>query len=419
MPRKCILLLLDGLGDRSFAELNNQTPLQAAKTPNLDKLSKLGSNGLFHASSLGEPLPSEFAHLIMFGYKPNDYPGRGPLEALGYDLEIKQNEVAMLARFIEVSNDKQHYTVINRWPELPEEILSDFRDKISNYNSTNLIYQRSEKTFGVMKLTKQYSAEITDTDPIIEGLPLYKCQSISNAINPVTAQITADYINRFTAWCLQNMTYQNRTFTIAIQRSGKLSKLKSFYETNGLQGASISSGKIYKGIAKYSQMNYIPVKDSDDIAADYIERIQLALENLQTNDFIHVHTKMPDKAGHKKDPIFKKHVIEQLDIAIGDMLPKLINDEILLVVSADHSTPSCGEMLHSGEPVPVIFVGSEVRIDLVKKFSEIHAANGCMGLMRGGELFAMILNYLDRARLYGFQENPENKQYWPSKGLPF
>ena len=65
---KILLVLLDGLGDRSYAELNDQTPLQAAAVPNLDRLAALGGNGMFHASFPGECLPSEMAHFLMFGY---------------------------------------------------------------------------------------------------------------------------------------------------------------------------------------------------------------------------------------------------------------------------------------------------------------------------------------------------------------
>ncbi|MDD4456174.1 MAG: phosphoglycerate mutase, partial [Syntrophotalea acetylenica] len=65
---RCILLLLDGLGDRSHPQLDHRTPLQAASTPNLDKIASLGMNGLFHSHLQGTALPSELAHFLMFGY---------------------------------------------------------------------------------------------------------------------------------------------------------------------------------------------------------------------------------------------------------------------------------------------------------------------------------------------------------------
>ncbi|MRR37801.1 phosphoglycerate mutase, partial [bacterium] len=80
---RCILLLLDGLGDRSHPVLHGKTPLQTAHTPNLDHIASIGMNGLFHAHLQGTALPSELAHFLMFGYRMEEFPGRGVVEALG------------------------------------------------------------------------------------------------------------------------------------------------------------------------------------------------------------------------------------------------------------------------------------------------------------------------------------------------
>ncbi|MFO7896770.1 MAG: alkaline phosphatase family protein [Candidatus Cloacimonadales bacterium] len=418
MAKKCILLLLDGLGDRAFACLQGQTPLQAAATPNLDQLAARGSNGLYHASKLGEPLPSEYAHLIMFGYQEKDYPGRGPLEALGHDLPLQLTDVAFLARFVEIQAQEDHFIVSNRWPQLPEEVIKQFCEKINQHDPASMSYKRMKKTFGILKFAHTFSDKITDTDPIIEGLPLYKAQPLWEQRTDQKVFKTTRYLNKLSRWCLDNLQYEGKTYALATQRSGKLLKIPGFYQTNGLQGLSISSGKIYKGLAQYIQIDFLEVTDSDDACQDYQERIQMAITNLEKYSFIHVHTKLPDKAAHQKDAKLKKDMIEQLDKAIGKMLPQLLQKDILLVISADHSTPSCGEMLHSGEPVPLIFVGENVRRDLVKQYDEVSAACGCLGLMRGGEFMEMILNYLDKARLYGFRETQKKRKYWPASSQP-
>ena len=81
--RRCILVILDGLGDHGHAVFDGQTPLQAASTPNLDRLAALGMNGLYHSYLQGVAMPSEIAHFLMFGYDLADFPGRGYLEAEG------------------------------------------------------------------------------------------------------------------------------------------------------------------------------------------------------------------------------------------------------------------------------------------------------------------------------------------------
>ena len=83
MTKKCIMILLDGVGDRSYPELNNRTPLQAARTPFIDQFVRGGASGLYHAGLLGQAFPSETAHFAIFGYDIEGFPGRGALEALG------------------------------------------------------------------------------------------------------------------------------------------------------------------------------------------------------------------------------------------------------------------------------------------------------------------------------------------------
>jgi 2,3-bisphosphoglycerate-independent phosphoglycerate mutase len=89
------------------------------------------------------------------------------------------------------------------------------------------------------------------------------------------------------------------------------------------------------------------------------------------------------------------------------------------VVTADHSTPSISPLIHSGEPVPVILTGPNVRRDKVGVFDEISAAEGCLGLIRGQELMYMILNYSDRAVLHGHQMGTIKRPYFPDSYRPF
>jgi 2,3-bisphosphoglycerate-independent phosphoglycerate mutase len=103
--KRLILLLLDGLGDRSFTELGGRTLLRAAATPTLDRLAATGANGLFHPARPGLALPSELAHFIIFGYPAEWFPGRGPLEALGAGIDLPPGAVAILAHLAGVEPD--------------------------------------------------------------------------------------------------------------------------------------------------------------------------------------------------------------------------------------------------------------------------------------------------------------------------
>ena len=100
--KRCILILLDGLGDRAYVDLHNRTPLQAAHTPHLDLLAQKGANGLFHSDQYGLALPSENAHFSIFGYEEEKFPGRGMLEALGAGIPLDPGDIPMLAHFVSI-----------------------------------------------------------------------------------------------------------------------------------------------------------------------------------------------------------------------------------------------------------------------------------------------------------------------------
>ena len=116
----------------------------------------------------------------------------------------------------------------------------------------------------------------------------------------------------------------------------------------------------------------------------------------------------------------EKEVIEALDKGIASVIgPLMTNPELLLIVTADHSTPSSGSLIHSGETVPLIMYGEGVRRDEVQRFDEISAAAGALGSVRGKELMYLVLNHLERAKLQGLMDAPRDQPFWPGDYEPF
>jgi len=165
-------------------------------------------------------------------------------------------------------------------------------------------------------------------------------------------------------------------------------------------------------------MEIVPVEDTDRPEVDLRERLKLA-KRAKNYDFIYVHTKAPDEAAHTKDPLIKRDVITALDRALGFAIKEIVPDpETLLVVTADHATNSDGEMIHSGETVPLMMVGKYTRRDHVTQFHEVSCAQGALGLVRGGELMWLILNFLDRGKLYGLMDSPRDQPFFPGNYKP-
>ncbi|MCJ7774707.1 MAG: alkaline phosphatase family protein [Desulfobacterales bacterium] len=433
MPSKCILILLDGLGDRSYEQLGHKTPLQAAKTPVLDRLTKLGANGLFHPTFQGQALPSENAHFMIFGHDMKDFPGRGALEALGYDVKLGENDVALLSHFVDLSESNGYFILNNNKPVLPAQEVAELTKAVKEFNAEGVTirFNPTGGIRGILTFSGDVSPFITDTDPFIDGrhliepAPWADYQQDKASINAAKAlkqyllhvhQVLKDHpVNKNRA--NNGMDHANGMVT---QRAGRLTRVEPFKEKYGLRGLMIASGPVYWGLGMFLGLDVEKVKDSDDAGSDMAHRLSLAHQVLEDYDFVHVHTKTPDEAAHTKDPLAKLKVIESLDKGIGKAIKPILDDpEVLVIVTADHSTPSSGLLVHSGESVPVTFVGEGVRRDLVKRFDEISTASGALGFIRGKELLYLILNHLDKVKLQGIMDTPVDQPYWPGEYEPF
>ncbi|MDO3379140.1 alkaline phosphatase family protein [Geoalkalibacter halelectricus] len=433
MPRKCVLILLDGLGDRSHPELGHLTPLQAAETPTLDRLATLGACGLYHAGAHGRALPSENAHFAMFGYGLEDFPGRGVLEALGAGVPVGPAEVAFLAHLVELRSAHDCLVLHKDRPHADSDQAAGLAAAVARYQQggTLVRFVPTKGLFGVLLMQGGVSPYVTDTNTMIEGLPLPAVRPWQEYDQDQAACHTARVLSVYLSWAFRHLdghpVNKARRHSglgaingLVTQRPGRLKPVVDFRSRNGLKGLSIASGIIYWGLASFLGMSVARVTDGEDAGRDLAERLIAAREALADFEFIHVHTKAPDEAAHAKSPERKVRAIEALDRGLADAIAPLLDDpEVLLAVSADHSTPSSGALIHSGEPVPLMFVGGGVRRDAVNRFDEISVASGALGCVRGTEFMNLVLNYLDRARLVGTRDAPADCGYWPGDYEPF
>ena len=423
---RCILVLLDGLGDRSYPQLDDRTPLQAARTPNLDALAARGANGLFHANGQGIALASENAHFAMFGYRPDEFPGRGILEAMGAGIEIGPDTVAFLAHFIHArATDKTLFLEHHR-PAVTAEEARAFIKSVARYTvgATQVEFRQTRGLDGILCLTGNASRRVTDTDPVQDNCPVMAAQPLRAAIADQRAVRTAEALNSYISWCYRTLSDHplNREREkknlppvngIVTQRPGRRDQVPPFSQRWGLKAISISSAIVYWGLAEFLGMEVNKVRDSADPGADLAKRLRLAAGLAEDYGFVHVHTKAPDQAAHTKDPENKVAVIEALDAGIGRVADQLLDGRTILVITADHSTPSSGPQVHSGEPVPIMAVGPGMRVDTIRGFDEIQCAGGALGSVRGVDFMPMVLNFLDQAKLQGLMDTPDDQPYWP------
>ena len=445
MPKKCLLVLLDGLGDRGHAALGGRTPLQAAATPTFDALAARGGNGLYHAGLVGQAMPSELAHFLMFGFPASEFPGRGAFEALGAGVEFaplvdgRGGDVAFMARFVSAERvGGSMRMVAMSLDALHEETAVLSRDLPAlELGGLHFEHHLIKRLHGVLVLRSTSgmppSPDVTDVNPNRKGAMLIAPKALADAGDAASARRCAsaltDYLRCAHKVLDAHPCNEERRRNgllplnfLATQRGGQARPFAGFKGRLGLRGACIASDTMFKGLARYTEMDFIAGHESPDPAQELAGRLEQAEQALRTHDFVHLHTKTPDEASHLKDCKLKRDVIKALDKGAGRLLELAKDPELLLVVTADHSTPSSGTIIHSGEPVPLLMHGAGVRRDEVARFDEIAAATGCLGLLRGEEFMLSVLNHMDRARLMGLRDCPEDfaaAPSWPADYEPF
>jgi 2,3-bisphosphoglycerate-independent phosphoglycerate mutase len=356
------------------------------------------------------------------------FPGRGPLEALGAGINLDEGEVAILTHFVSAENREGMLFVRHDRPEKGEEHEAQavFNQASGfQHRGIEISLHRTKGLFGVLVLRGEVSPRITDSNSMRDMAWATDIVPWTEAEGSIRAEATAEALR----------TYLRRTFyrldrcdvnisrrqqglppinALVTQRAGRMGKIPSFPSRTGMKGASIASGAMFQGLAKLVGLDTYDVPKIRDMEADFAARLDLATRLISEYNFIHVHTKAPDEAAHSKDCRAKREVIEALDRALGAHMPMLAQDlDILTVVTSDHSTPSSGPMIHSGEPVPVIMRAASIRRDQVQAFDEISASCGCLSLMRDTELFHTVLNGLNKAKMQGIREVGVERHFWP------
>ncbi len=430
-----ILLILDGIADRPWPALGGLTPLQAARTPNLDRFAAAGQTGLLHSLGRGMAPGSELAHFVLFGYPRELYPGRAVFEAAGEGLPLSADEVVFRGLFatVERMGDGSLRAITRRTPiddascrELTAAITPFEWDGVTIefvYNSDHqgIVYVRGSA--GI-----EPSEDVTDSDPYVPGDRVIRPEPLEGARDPFGARHTAAALEAWLAHVYAkldahpvNVARRGRgeqpANFLLVKWSARYTPMRPFEDQNGLVGASVSSGVTYKGIAEVLGMRWYGCDYLADTTNDLRARVALAARAVSDGcEFVHVHTKAPDVAGHTKDPLIKRDVIEALDAAIPSLWDEgLVCPENLVIVTGDHGTPSGTVLVHSGDAVPIAMVGAATFADEVAAFDERSCAAGSLGHLEGCDIMPEALNRIARIKYMTAKLTPGGGIYWPTR----
>ena len=402
-PKKHILIVCDGLGDLPVPELANQTPLEAANTPNLDNLAKNGITGLMRVLGQGIRPNSDEAHLALLGYDwKNDYPGRGPIEAAGVGVILEDGDVAIRGNLATVDSGLR---VIDRRAGRIDDttvFVKDF-DGMEIDGIKFIVKPGTGHRIIIVMRGRGLSDKITNSDVhyvtednVVENWEGNKVNVISPRDDSSEAKFTAGVLQKFLEKTHQileknplNTQLELKGNYILTRGSGYYKKLTSFAEKWGTRACCIAGAGLYKGLGAITGMDLLETAGATGQPdTDVLAKIKRAKEALAGYNFVFVHIKATDIFGENGDFFGKRNFIERIDMTVKE----LIDTDAVIAVTADHSTP-CSHKDHSADPVPVLIYSKDIQSDGTEKFGERYCKSGSLGIIEGKDFMRLFLNY--------------------------
>ncbi|GAI50784.1 unnamed protein product, partial [marine sediment metagenome] len=185
---KIVLLVIDGVGGLPSPK-TGKTELETADTPNLDQLATKGICGLIDPVSPGITPGSAPAHLALFGYDPLSFSiGRGVLEAMGIDFDLKPGDIAARGNFCTV--DEAGLVIDRRAGRIPTEKCTELCQLLdgSVIEGVKLFVRPvKEHRFITVLRGKGLTPEVSDSDPQQVGV----APGVIIALNPQADMIAA------------------------------------------------------------------------------------------------------------------------------------------------------------------------------------------------------------------------------------
>ncbi|MDO9627368.1 MAG: cofactor-independent phosphoglycerate mutase [Methanobacteriaceae archaeon] len=397
---KYVILIGDGMADYPLKELDNKTPLQVAKKPNMDKLASMGCSGFLKTVPDDMDPGSDVANLSIMGYDPEEYyTGRGPLEAASMGVNLSKNDVAFRCNLITENNGILDDFNAGHITSSESKDLIDILNK--NYDDLGTFYHGISYR-NLFVFSKKESSNLKTTPPhdivgekISENIIQPETDDNAILLNKLMEESRETLINSEVNQKRLNEGKKpaNR---IWLWGQGPAPEIDNFLEKYSLKGATITGVDLIKGIGLYLGLNNIEVPGATGyFDTDYSAKGKYAADALKDHDIIFVHVEAPDEAGHAGDLEEKIKAIEEIDLKILGPLMEALKDyeEYSLVLLPDHATPiDIGT--HTMDPVPYVVFSTNLKPDSVQEYDEFSCKNGSLGIDVAHNLINNLINGL-------------------------
>ncbi|TVP39854.1 alkaline phosphatase family protein [Candidatus Nitrosocosmicus arcticus] len=424
---KIVYVLLDGIGDLPHPDLNYLTPLEAAYTPNLDRIARMGVSGQVVSVGDGIAPQSDIAVFNMLGYNFRDieYFGRGVVECIGCGIDFEAGDLALRGNFATIDPTNKRILDRRAGRIVTEADSAAICDLIRKNVKIEGVEFSIEPTIGhrvVLRFRKKGTTlgeNITNTDPAydkINGIgialdtskgDLYVATSEPKDGN---SQLSAAVINQFSDQvieildnCPVNIERREKNLLaincILLRDAGnRYPQLQSINDKYNLNFASLVDMPVEIGISQILGMKSYNAGSTDEYELKAAELLKI----IDNHDVVYVHIKGPDEFGHDGNAKGKKRNIDEIDKRFFRKILEGTNTtkglEIYFIISGDHSTP-CIKKTHTGDPIPIIVSGQGIQRDATSRFTESNSKRGSLGKIYGYQVLDTALKHLENRKV--------------------
>ncbi|MBI4282414.1 MAG: 2,3-bisphosphoglycerate-independent phosphoglycerate mutase [Chloroflexi bacterium] len=386
-PSRILMLVVDGLGGTPHPE-RGESELEAARTPNLDRLASRSACGLTTPVLPGITPGSGPGHLSLFGYDPLKYfIGRGVLEALGVEVEMHEGDVAARGNFCTV--DGQGRLVDRRAGRISSKESIPLCQQLDQIEVPGLevrVFPVQDYRFVALFRGQGLSEKVTETDPQIVGVPPRQVESLDKG-----AEKTAAAANAFIEGAREVLGDREKANMVLLRGFSQLPALPSFGQTYRLNPAAIAAYPMYRGLTRVVGMKVIPT------GSTFQEEVDTLGQHFQEHDFFYLHYKPADAAGEDGDFDAKVRTLEALDGYIPSLLT--LKPDVF-IVAGDHATPSLLAN-HSWHPVPLLLHSRFTLGEGVGAFHERAFATGSLGRIPATQVMLLALAHAGKLAKFG------------------
>lgn len=362
---KYVILVGDGMGDLPVPELGGRTPLEAARTPNMDRLASRGRIGLARTIPHGLPPGSDVANLSLMGYDPGRYhTGRAPIEAASMGVELGPLDVAFRCNLVTLDRDEDRIIMVDYSSghvtteeaagliEALEQNLGDGKRKFHAGVSYRHLLVWPGGPIGALSLPPHDFTGRPVTDFFTKDGDTAKVADLTRRSWPV---LEGHPVNEW-----RRQRGEPEANSIWLWGQGKRPSIPTLGEKFGVSGSVISAVDLVKGLGVLAGLEVIDVVGATGwLDTNYGGKVEAALESLRESDFVFVHIEAPDEAGHSGQADLKVRAIEDFDaLVVGPMLAGLGDlGRHRVLLTCDHPTP-LSIRTHSPDPVPFVLYDS-------------------------------------------------------------